>query len=88
MTEIRSDEETVEEERLERQTSEGAQELQPRSRTQEVVITGGGMWPEADDALDDTMIINMGPQHPSTHIVNCCSSRRKRATSANTVRST
>jgi NADH-quinone oxidoreductase subunit D len=64
MTEIRSDEE-IEEERLERQTSEGAQELQPRVRTQEVVLTGGGMWPE--DTLDDTMIINMGPQHPSTH---------------------
>ena len=61
----RSDEE-IEEERLERQTSEGAQELQPRApRTQEVVLTGGGMWPE--DPLDDTMIINMGPQHPSTH---------------------
>ena len=65
MTEIRSDEEVLEEERLERQTSEGAQELQPRPRTQEVVLTGGGMWPE--DPLDDTMIINMGPQHPSTH---------------------
>jgi len=65
MSEISSDEELVEEVRLERQTSEGAQELQPRTRTQEVVLTGGGMWPE--DPLDDTMIINMGPQHPSTH---------------------
>ena len=65
MSEIRSDEEQLEEERLERQTSEGAQELQPRVRTKEVVLTGGGMWPE--DELDDTMIINMGPQHPSTH---------------------
>src|ERR1700681_1531975 len=62
MTEIRSDEE-LEEERLERQTSEGAQE--PRPRTQDVVLTGVDMWPE--DPLDDTMIINMGPQHPSTH---------------------
>jgi len=65
MSEIRSDEEQLEEERLERQTSEGAQELQPRVRTKEVVLTGGGMWPE--DELDDTMVINMGPQHPSTH---------------------
>jgi NADH-quinone oxidoreductase subunit D len=62
MTDIRSEEE-IEEERLERQTSEGAQELRPR--TQEVVLAGDGMWPE--DTLDDTMIINMGPQHPSTH---------------------
>jgi NADH-quinone oxidoreductase subunit D len=64
MTEIRSEEE-IEEERLERQTSEGAQELQPRVRTQEVVLAGDGLWPA--DPIDDTMIINMGPQHPSTH---------------------
>ena len=54
-----------EEARLERQTDEGAQQLQPQRRVREIVLTGGGMWPE-DDA-DDTMIINMGPQHPSTH---------------------
>jgi NADH-quinone oxidoreductase subunit D len=41
---------------LTRLTDEGSQEL---------VVTGGP-WPE-DEAEGDTMIINMGPQHPSTH---------------------
>ncbi|HEY5011577.1 MAG TPA: NADH-quinone oxidoreductase subunit D, partial [Acidimicrobiia bacterium] len=48
--------------RLERQTGEGAQEL--RTRARELVLTGG-TWP--GDELGDTMVINMGPQHPSTH---------------------
>jgi NADH-quinone oxidoreductase subunit D len=46
--------------RLQQQTDEGAQELRPAPR--DVVLTGG-LWPEDDD----TMIVNMGPQHPSTH---------------------
>jgi NADH-quinone oxidoreductase subunit D len=56
-----------EEQELQKRTDEGAQELRPSSvQTREMVITGGGMWPEEDE-LGDTMIINMGPQHPSTH---------------------
>src|SRR3954451_11067732 len=52
--------ESVELQRLALQTDEGAQEMRPRAR--DVVLTGG-IWPEEDD----TTIINMGPQHPSTH---------------------
>src|SRR4029453_9233299 len=41
-------------------------------RVQQVVAMGGGDWAEvtaraAAEGQDDVMIINMGPQHPSTH---------------------
>ena len=58
-------EQTAEQRRLEAQTDEGAQLLQPltgEAAEKELVLTGGP-WPDRDD----TMIINMGPQHPSTH---------------------
>ncbi len=47
--------------RLVHQTDEGAQEL---VSNRELVLTGSP-WPE--DEVGDTMVINMGPQHPSTH---------------------
>ncbi len=49
-----------EEQRLEAQTDEGAQMMRS---TRGEVLGGDVLWPESDD----TMILNMGPQHPSTH---------------------
>jgi NADH-quinone oxidoreductase subunit D len=59
VTRVEDDEEF---DRLERQTDEGAQLLSQHS---EIVVTGGP-WPELEGE-SQTMIINMGPQHPSTH---------------------
>ncbi len=62
---IETSDQNAEQRRLEAQTDEGAQLLQPLTgdaAEKELVLTGGP-WPDRDD----TMIINMGPQHPSTH---------------------
>jgi NADH-quinone oxidoreductase subunit D len=68
---------------FERETTEGPQELRPRASTapaelaieegaflrlpEGVVLDPGDVDVEFGDAGDETMIINMGPQHPSTH---------------------
>ncbi len=58
--------------RLVDEIDEGAQQMQPAAATdapelrrERGLVFTGGPWPEP--ASDETMIINMGPQHPSTH---------------------